>query len=395
MKIRKLKDLSLKGKRVLVRLDLNVPLKGGVIQDDTRIRSAIPTLRAILEQTSKVVVMSHLGRPKGDKNSKYSLEPVGVRLAELLGLEVLFVEEYLEESVINVVDQASARQIILLENLRFHPGETANDVEFSRSLATGFDCYVNDAFGTLHRSHASVVGVTEQMAPNQCAAGLLVEKEMAESGELMSAPKAPFTVIMGGSKVSDKIGVTLNLLNRCNNLIIGGAMAYTFLKYHGVEVGSSRVEEDKLDLVDKIYRNAESRRVNVYIPVDHICAASFSEDSLPVSVDGAAISEGLMGLDIGPKTLQKYSEVIGGSQTVLWNGPMGVFEWKEFSSGSLGIAAAMKACQGRTVIGGGDSVSVANMAGVVSDIDHVSTGGGASLEFLEGKLLPGVKVLNY
>jgi len=392
--LRKLADLDLENKRVLVRLDLNVPIQDGVIQDETRIIAGLETLKAILKKTRKVVVMSHLGRPRGVADKSLSLEPVGARLAELLAMEVVFIEDYITEPVLQVLDQSSHGQFILLENLRFHPGETKNDPEFARVLASGFDYFVNDAFGTLHRAHASVVGICEQIGMQNCAAGLLVEKEIAELSKLMSAPAAPFTVVMGGSKVSDKIAVTLSLLKNCNDLIVGGAMAYTFLKYKGFSVGDSKVEEDKLDLVEKIYENAEMRRVNIHLPVDHLCAREFSAAAEPIVTAGESISDGLLGLDIGPQTTAKYREVILKSATVLWNGPMGVFEWDSFAGGSLGVAAAMADCTGRTVVGGGDSVSAVNKAKLADKIDHISTGGGASLEFLEGKPLPGVRVLS-
>lgn len=393
MNLRKIDQLDLANKKVLVRLDLNVPMEDGKIRDDTRIRAALPTIRHILEQTNQVVLMSHLGRPGGKEVPSMSLEAVGGRLAELLDRQVLFVQDYHQEPVEQMLASLDSNQLILLENLRFHGEETKNDREFSRMLSRGFDVFINDAFGTLHRAHASTVGVAECMKPEQRAAGLLVVKEIECLSRVASAPEAPFTVIMGGSKVSDKIGVTLNLLNHCNHLLIGGAMAYTFLKYRGIDVGDSRVEEDKLDLVESIYRNAETRRVEIHIPEDHVAAASFDKGADPVVVEAAAIPTGLMGLDIGPRTLEKYQKVIAGSRTVLWNGPMGVFEWDAFAGGTLGVARAMAECPGYSLIGGGDSVAAANKAGVAGKMSHISTGGGASLEYLEGKVLPGVKVL--
>jgi phosphoglycerate kinase len=393
MAINKLQDFDFQGKRVLVRLDLNVPIKDGKIIDDTRIRAALPTLEMILKATNRVVIMSHLGRPQGEVNLAYSLEPVGEHLAELLDREVVFVDEYLEEPVVQVVDQLDTNQIVLLENLRFYPGETANDLEFARKIAEGFDVYVNDAFGTLHRAHASVAAMAELLPRQSRVAGLLVEKEIAALSSLLTSPAGPFVVVMGGSKVSDKMGVILSLLNRCNKLLIGGAMAYTFLKYQGVDVGSSRVEEDKLDLVADIYRNAAHRRVEILLPLDHVGASDFSEAATPVAVPTASIPAGIMGLDIGPKTQALYREIVLAAKTILWNGPMGVFEWPAYASGSLGIAKAMAEAPGRTIIGGGDSVSAANLAGVAAEIDHISTGGGATLEYLEGRVLPGLRVL--
>lgn len=394
MNLNTLNQVDLTDKRVLVRLDLNVPFDDkGEISDDTRIRRCLPTLKHILSQTHKVVVMSHLGRPKGEVNPKYSLEPVGRRLAELIEREVVFVSDYTTEPVSQIIGQMQPNQIVLLENLRFHKGETANDPKFSRLLVEGFDCYVNDAFGTLHRAHASVSGVPE-LLPQSCrAAGMLVENEVESIGSLLKGPQAPFTVVMGGAKVSDKIGVTLSLLNRCNTLIIGGAMAYTFLKYHGHDVGDSRVEADKMDLVESIYRNAEHRRVEILLPVDHICASEFDENAERVVVPDVNIPKGLMGLDIGPQTIKRYSDVIERSKTVLWNGPMGVFEWEAFSEGTFAVGKALASCSGFTVIGGGDSVAAANKAGIADKMSHISTGGGASLEFLEGKTLPGIRAL--
>ena len=393
MEFRKLNELDLTNKKVLVRLDLNVPIKKGQITDDTRIRAALPTLRYILERTHKVALMSHLGRPDGEVMPEYSLEPVGLRLAELLGVEVAFVRDYTEEPAEQVLNRLDKNQIILFENLRFHPGETKNDLDFSRKLAQGFDCYVNDAFGTLHRAHASVVGAAELFAPEKRAAGLLVDKEISVLAGLQKNPGAPFTVIMGGSKVSDKIGVVLNLLNHANYLLIGGAMAYTFLKYQGIDVGDSRVESDKLDLVAKIYKNAEARKVEIILPEDHICAEKFDAAAVAVDIPSKSIPRGLMGLDIGPRTQKRYADIIALSKTILWNGPMGVFEFDQFAKGSLRVAEAMAKAPGYTVIGGGDSVAAANKAGVAEKIDHISTGGGASLEFLEGQILPGVRVL--
>ena len=393
MKLRRIEDLELAGKKVFLRLDLNVPIKGGKIQDDTRIRAALPTLRYLLERTNKIVIASHLGRPEGAADPRYSLEPVGTYLAEVLGREVVFVSDYSSEPADQVLNQINKDQIILLENLRFHPGETKNDEAFSRTLAQGLDVYVNDAFGTAHRAHASTVGAALQMEPSQRAAGFLIQRELEALGGILAHPRAPFTVVMGGAKVSDKIGVILNLLTRCNNLLIGGAMAYTFLKYKGVDVGTSRVEDDRMEMVESIFRNAEARKVRIYLPEDHRGAREFKDDAAPVDIDGRALPAGVMGLDVGPKTIKTYSEVIKASQTVLWNGPMGVFEWPAFAQGTMGVAEAMAACFGQVVIGGGDSVAAVNKAGVADRMAHISTGGGASLEFLEGRTLPGLKVL--
>ena len=393
MHLRTLKDFDLKGKKVFLRLDLNVPVKNGVIKDDTRIREALPTIKYILEHTHKVAIASHLGRPDGEVDLNYSLEPVGLRLAELLQREVVFVNDYVKEPYDQVLGQVDPQQFVLLENLRFNAGETKNDPDFCRLLAKGVDLYVNDAFGTAHRAHASTVGVAELLDPERRAAGFLMEKEIQALTSILHHPEAPFTVVMGGAKVSDKIAVILSLLNRCNHLIIGGAMAYTFLKYKGVNVGASKVEADRMDLVETIFRNAEARRVQIHLPLDHGCASTFKEDAVREDIAEQSIPGSLMGLDIGPKTVNAYSQVIAKSKTVFWNGPMGVFEWKAFAQGTMEIARAVAACAGRTVVGGGDSVSAVNQAGVSSKISHVSTGGGAALEFLEGRTLPGIKVL--
>lgn len=393
MNIRTLSDLELTGKKVFLRLDLNVPIKDGKITDETRITEALPTIRYILERTNKVAIASHLGRPDGVVNLKYSLEPVGTRLAELLEREVVFVNDYAKEPADQVVSQLNPNQFVLLENLRFNPGETANDPEFAQTLARGMDFYVTDAFGTAHRAHASTVGVPELMNPDRRAGGFLMEKEITALSSIMTAPEAPFTVVMGGAKVSDKIAVILSLINRCNHLVIGGAMAYTFLKYKGVNVGSSRVEADRLDLVESIFRNAEARRVKIHLPVDHGCAKEFVEGTERIDVKTAEIPDGLMGLDIGERTMAQYAEVVRSSHTVFWNGPMGVFEWPAFSQGTTAIAMAMAQVHGKTIIGGGDSVSAVNKSGVADKMTHISTGGGAALEFLEGRSLPGIRVL--
>lgn len=393
MNIRVLEDLPIDSKKVFLRLDLNVPIENGEITDATRIEAAIPTIQYILERTHKVAIATHLGRPKGKPEPKYSVEPVGKKLAELLGKEVIFVTDYLEESASRILETLKPGQVLLLENLRFHPGEEKNSPDFASKLIQGFDYFVNDAFGAVHRAHASVVACAEILSPDQRAAGLLIQKEIAALSGMLKNPKAPFVVVMGGSKVSDKISVILNLLKLCNHLLIGGAMAYTFLKFRGVDVGASKTEDDKLDLVASIYRNAEARKVNIELPVDHVASMSFDPSAAPIAVNNVALRQGLMGLDIGPRTVSRFSEMIRGANTVLWNGPMGVFEWEPFSHGSMGIAHAMAESQGFTVIGGGDSVAAANMAGVASKISHISTGGGASLEFLEGQVLPGLRVL--
>ena len=392
MQLRNLEDLELTGKKVFLRLDLNVPVKNGSIQDETRILEALPTIKYILERTTKLTMASHLGRPKDGGSPADSLEPVGARLSELLQREVVLYPDYTRESSIQLLNSLGKNQVMLLENLRFHSGEEANDIDFAHALVDGYDFYVNDAFGTCHRAHASVSAAAELVPANRRAAGYLIEKEIAALGSIVTKPEAPFTVIMGGSKVSDKMSVILNLLNTCNHMLIGGAMAYTFLKYKGIDVGASRVEADKLDLAETILRNAEARKVKIHLPTDHLCAKEFSEsaDAIPVS---GAIPAGLMGLDIGPETQKAFGRVIRDSKTVLWNGPMGVFEWDKFAKGTMASAAAMADVHGKTIVGGGDSVSAVQKSGFAEKMTHISTGGGASLEFLEGKVLPGIKVL--
>lgn len=394
MQYRSLAELPFeKGQKVFLRLDLNVPMKEQVISDDTRIRAALPTLKYLLEKELKVVVCSHLGRPKDGPDPGLSLASVGESLATLTGKEVVFLDNYLAEPIENVLGQIDSSQFILLENLRFFPGEKKNDPEFCRKIGGFFDYYVNDAFGTVHRAHASVEGIPQLFPRENRAAGFLILKEVEALGKVMSNPKAPFAVVMGGSKVSDKIEVILSLLNKCTDLLIGGAMAYTFLKYKGLNIGHSRVEEDKMNLVEMIFRNAEERHVKIHLPVDHRCALEFSEAAKTEVTDSAEIRDGLMGLDIGPKTEELYSKILSNAKTILWNGPMGVFEWAAYSKGSLAIAKAMAESSAMTIVGGGDSVAAVNNAGLADKMTHVSTGGGASLELLEGKTLPGLKVL--
>ena len=394
MALKTLDSLDVAGKTVFLRLDLNVPIENGVITDDTRITASIPTILKLREAGAKLVIASHLGRPKGAFEKKYSLEPVGAKLAELLSCEVYLIANYESDPVDQFLKRMTKGDIVLLENLRFSAGEEKNSPEFIEVLAKGIDFYVNDAFGAAHRAHASTTGLPEYLGIKRCAAGLLMEKEVKALSALVRDAKPPYVVVMGGSKVSDKIGVILSLIDQCTDLLIGGAMAYTFLKYKGIKVGKSRTEDDKMTLIETIYRNAEARRVKVHLPEDHIVSEEFSENApFKVTAD-ASIEEGFMGLDIGPKTQALYGSAIRKAQTVLWNGPMGVFEWKNYSEGSMTIARAMAECRGLTVVGGGDSVSAANMAHVADKLSHVSTGGGASLEFLEGRPLPGIRCLN-
>ena len=393
LKLRQLQDLELENKKVFLRVDFNVPLKNGKIEDDTRIREAVPTIKYILEKNARLCLASHLGRPKSTANQEFSLAPVGERLSELLEREVVLFHNFTEEPSFRAFTHLEKSQIILLENLRFYPGEEENDSDYARKLIEGYDFYVNDAFGTCHRSHASVAKACEFFPPEQRAAGFLIEKEIQALSPLLDHPDHPFTVIMGGSKVSDKIDVIMNLLKVCNDLIIGGAMAYTFLKHLGFEVGQSKVETNKTDLLNSIYKVAKKHKVTIHVPVDHIAAKEFSETAKPEIINDQNVTEGFIGLDIGPKTQKIFSQVIESSKTVLWNGPMGVFEWKNFSQGTFAVAQAMSEVRGKTVVGGGDSVAAIHASGFANKMTHISTGGGASLEFLEGKVLPGIKLL--
>lgn len=392
MELRSLEDLDFNGKTVFCRLDLNVPIKDGKITDESRLIAALPTIKYLLERANKVCFASHLGRPKGQVVAALSLEPIASRLVELTGYEAVFFADYLNEPYDQLLKQMGKKQFLILENLRFFPGETQNDPDFVDLLLKGIDLYVNDAFGTVHRAHASIVGMPEKLGREKCAAGYLIKKEVDGLSKL-EKPSAPYTVVVGGAKVSDKIKVILNLLNHANHLVIGGAMAYSFLKFKGHTVGKSRTEDDKMELVNSILKFAESRKVEIHLPIDHVCAEEFLETSKAQIVDSVEIPTHLMGLDIGPRTQKLYADVIKNSKTVLWNGPMGVFEWDSFNEGTHAIAQAVASCTGYTVVGGGDSVAAINKAKVSDKISHVSTGGGASLEYLEGIVLPGLKVL--
>lgn len=400
LKIRTLEELPLASASlssrpaVFLRLDLNVPLKGGKITDDTRIRAALPTLRWLLDKGCRVVACSHLGRPKGTGfESEFSMAPVGERIAELIAKEVLLCPDYMEDGFKKIVADMREGQLVLLENLRFHKEEQAGDKAFAEKLAEGLDFYVNDAFGTCHRADASMVAVAERFPESHRAAGFLVRKEMEFLEDSFRAPQAPVTAIFGGSKVSDKTPILQKFTTLANNIVVGGAMAYTFLKYMGHDVGTSRIEADKLSTVADILKAAEARRVRILLPVDHICAESFSEGAMPIQVDSPNIPANLMGLDIGPKTRKLYAEVIENSKVVVWNGPMGVFEWPKFAEGTRAVAEALALCRGTTIVGGGDSAAAITQFGLADKVSHVSTGGGASMELLEGKELPGIRVL--
>jgi phosphoglycerate kinase len=387
--------LDLAGKRVFIRVDFNVPLdESGRITDDARIRAALPTIRFAVERRAKVILGSHLGRPKGkpEDRQKYSLLPVAERLNELLEQDVIFADDCVGDGVKKQIRDMKEGQVLLLENLRFHPEEEKNDEAFARELASFADVWVNDAFGTAHRAHASTAGMARFV--KEKAAGFLIQKEVEFLGKALGNPARPFVAIVGGAKVSDKIKVLESLIAKADSVCIGGAMAFTFLKAQGVAVGKSLVEEDKLELARQILDRAEAKHVDLLLPADHICGEAPKEDAKRYVVNDRAIPDALMGLDIGPKTLDRYRQRILQAKTVFWNGPMGLFEQKPWAEGTFGVARAMAAAtQAVTIVGGGDSAAAVEQAGLVAKMTHVSTGGGASLEFIEGRVLPGIAVL--
>jgi phosphoglycerate kinase len=389
-----IRDLDLHGKRAFIRVDFNVPLKNGVIEDDTRIRASLSTIQYAIDKGATVILASHLGRPKGKVAPEYSLRPVAERLGQLLGRPVVFAEDCIGERVAKAVAEAKKTgAVVLLENLRFHPEEEKNDPNFAKALAATADVYINDAFGAAHRAHASVEAITHFV--RQAAAGLLMEQELRYLGHALESPERPFIAILGGAKVSDKIEVIENLLKKVDRLMIGGAMAYTFFKWRGIPVGKSLVEDDKLDAARRVEADAKGRGVDIEFPVDHVVTERIDAASPHqiLAIGDPAIGDRL-GVDIGPATIKAYTGFIADAKTVVWNGPMGIFEIEAFAGGTNAVADAVSRVQGTTIIGGGDSIAAVKKAGIADRITHISTGGGASLEFLGGRTLPGVAALS-
>ena len=380
-------DFDVKGKRVLVRCDFNVKMENGVITSDKRIVASLPTIQYLIKNGAKVILCSHLGRPKGQVNPEFSMKPVAARLSELLGLKVKMADDVVGPSAHALAASLKDGEVMLLENVRFEPGETKNDPELSKAFASLADLYVNDAFGSAHRAHSSTAGVAAYL-PAAC--GYLIQKEIKFIGGALENPKRPLVAILGGAKVSDKIGVITNLIDKCDTLIIGGGMAYTFMKAQGGKIGTSICEDDYLDYANDMIKKAADKGVKMLIPVDTVTADAFSNDANVKVVDAGQIDDGWMGLDIGPKTRELFANAVKDAKTVVWNGPMGVFEMPNFAAGTVAVAQALADTDAVTIIGGGDSAAAVNQLGFGDKMTHISTGGGASLEFLEGKELPGV-----
>ncbi|MGI9952182.1 phosphoglycerate kinase [Moorellaceae bacterium AZ2] len=385
-----LKDLDVAGKRVLVRVDFNVPLDNGRVADDTRIRAALPTIRYLMEKGAKIILVSHLGRPKGKVNEALRMDPVARRLEELLGRPVKKVDDCIGPEVEKAVAALEPGGVLLLENIRFYPEEEKNDPEFARKLAALADIYVNDAFGAAHRAHASTEGVAHYLP---AAAGFLMQKEIEIMGKALADPERPFVAVIGGAKVSDKIGVIRNLLGKVDTLIIGGGMANTFLKAKGFNMGKSLVEDDKVSLAAELMAEAEKRKVNLLLPQDLVVAQELAPGAAHQVVAADGVPDGWAAVDIGPETRRAFAGALEGARTVVWNGPMGVFEMEHFAAGTEAVARAVAGVQGTTIVGGGDSVAAVEKMGVADKVTHISTGGGASLEFLEGRQLPGIAAL--
>ena len=385
-----LRDLDVGGKRVLVRVDFNVPMAGKKIADNTRIRAALPTILALIRGDAKIILVTHLGRPKGfDPN--LSTEPLAVALSKLLGQRVKHIVDCIGVEVEGVVSELRAGEVLLLENIRFYEEETKNDTNFAQTLASLADLYINDAFGAAHRAHASTDGVTHYF--DQCAAGLLMQREIDYLGGALHNPERPFVAILGGAKISDKIGVIENLLDKVDHLIIGGGMAYTFLKARGVSVGNSIVEIDKLDLADELLQKASDRNLTIHLPQDHVTGREFDPNTEFQANSDENIPDGWSGFDIGSETVAKFGQIVDTAKTIIWNGPLGVYEFEQFAKGTLEIARRVAESEAVSIVGGGDCVAAVHQAGVADRITHISTGGGASLEFLEGKQLPGIEAL--
>ncbi|RDY24390.1 phosphoglycerate kinase [Romboutsia maritimum] len=390
-----IEDINVCGKKVLLRCDFNVPLKDGIITDENRLNGALPTIKYLIENGAKVILCSHLGKPKGEAKAELSLAPVAKRLSEMLNKEVVFASDdnVVGENAKAAVDNMKNKDVVLLQNTRYRKEETKNEENYSKELASLADIFVNDAFGTAHRAHCSTVGAGQFLEERAC--GYLIQKELKFLGEAVAKPVRPFTAILGGAKVSDKIAVINELLEKVDNLIIGGGMAYTFLKAQGYSIGTSLVEEDKVEYAKEMIQKAKSKGVNLLLPIDNIVSDKFSAEATPVITEDENIQDGYMGLDIGPKTTERYVNTVNNSKTIVWNGPMGVFEFENFAKGTLAVAKAMANLNdATTVIGGGDSAAAVNQLGFGDKMTHVSTGGGASLEFLEGKELPGIVALD-